>query len=1123
MVLCLFKNFLSCLRGAGLLTLVIVGSLFAFQPFCVVGAVQGSFHLDVRVVYRDRPLVNVSVVLYRMEDGGSRYVVVAEGVTDSGGVVIFGGLYSGYYCVDVGYRLEGGVFLVIGSESVGYLDSNMSVVVDYIVPLNSLDVRVLSSSGVPLANASVSVYGSTSQGTARFASGVVGSNGSIVFHDLPSYVWVSGATEEVYYSVEVYYNGSIVGRRELRLNSRDRVLYIFTSVYVESAVNVTVSEGSLVIDGAVSIVNCTWYQNGTITLVGNGRLLLENATLIVLGSAQFPGSRSSSLSDFKVRVADNASLLIRGSRVECDDDEFFFSGRIIVEDMSRVNVSDSCVRPVFWVADSPRMYFVDSVIEGFEVAQYWTPAGEVVFVPSSGRIRLVNSTVLRLIPCDERSSQVVEVFSSSVAIRLEGVSGVLSLSSGMHTFWNVFVNSTSAVSYNLTLFETVVRGWKVVSSYDLTLVNSSVEGAVLSSAVVHILDSSVGALRLNNCTAKIANSTFYSLKGTDGNVEISNSRLDGGRLELVGSSPVVGVRGEGSEGGFINVSIRDSVFDGYFYFERGNLSVFRLDAEGEFAVGGLARAFISESSVSRFTANSAWVYLSDVMVLDVLTVVDNATVYLINSSAGRVVSERGGIVGFGWHLLVTVSKDYAYVANATVRAYFLDNGSLAAEGITDSSGRAVLDLLERVTRTWGMRPDLTVNTYYVGNYTLNVTYVEAGELAVKQLLVEIDGNKNISVSLSPELFLTLRTSSSTSYTGFRVDLGGRLYFANGSGLQGAEVILEYRIKGGGVWEPITIVDTDVNGSYLAQWMPTASGSYVVRAKTVFGEVVISKSVDLVVLPFYESYVFTVVSNSTVSALAFNSTSMVLSFTVSGPDGTLGYVNVTIARSLIENITGLRVYLDGSELNYSVYLADDSWLLHFTYRHSTHRVVIDLPEVLIEGVVIDGVLVDSGVVEITAVVRRIKAVMGVEYAVDHVSSAVNVQSPEDGEWGALEETVKIVINGSNFGDGLHKVYIRAYNSSGPGRWFIIKIYVRSLRSRYNLIALMLHPLVSINASTLCRALWPSVTLVARWNPETQSFEGYIPGFSGPEDDFPIEFGYGYFVYLVSPRKLVEVGD
>ena len=88
----------------------------------------------------------------------------------------------------------------------------------------------------------------------------------------------------------------------------------------------------------------------------------------------------------------------------------------------------------------------------------------------------------------------------------------------------------------------------------------------------------------------------------------------------------------------------------------------------------------------------------------------------------------------------------------------------------------------------------------------------------------------------------------------------------------------------------------------------------------------------------QSY-FYVESNSNVSDLFFNSTSGELRFTVTGESGTAGYVEVTIAKSLVSSIQDARVYLDGSQLEVAITENGDSWLLHFTYTHSTHQVTV----------------------------------------------------------------------------------------------------------------------------------------------------------------------------------------
>jgi peptidoglycan/xylan/chitin deacetylase (PgdA/CDA1 family) len=88
-------------------------------------------------------------------------------------------------------------------------------------------------------------------------------------------------------------------------------------------------------------------------------------------------------------------------------------------------------------------------------------------------------------------------------------------------------------------------------------------------------------------------------------------------------------------------------------------------------------------------------------------------------------------------------------------------------------------------------------------------------------------------------------------------------------------------------------------------------------------------------------IFSVASNSTVSDLSFNSTSLKLSFTVSGPSGTTGLTNVTIAKTFVANVTNLKVFLDRNPLQYTTTETGDSWVVSFTYTHSTHYIMLAL--------------------------------------------------------------------------------------------------------------------------------------------------------------------------------------
>ena len=100
-------------------------------------------------------------------------------------------------------------------------------------------------------------------------------------------------------------------------------------------------------------------------------------------------------------------------------------------------------------------------------------------------------------------------------------------------------------------------------------------------------------------------------------------------------------------------------------------------------------------------------------------------------------------------------------------------------------------------------------------------------------------------------------------------------------------------------------------------------------------------INLAVIPFEEQYVFSVESNSTISALAFKTTNWTLSFAATGPNGTRGHSQVTVAKSLVTDTTNIRVYLDGNQTEYAITSVNDSWLLAFDYIHSIHQVMVDL--------------------------------------------------------------------------------------------------------------------------------------------------------------------------------------
>ncbi len=190
--------------------------------------------------------------------------------------------------------------------------------------------------------------------------------------------------------------------------------------------------------------------------------------------------------------------------------------------------------------------------------------------------------------------------------------------------------------------------------------------------------------------------------------------------------------------------------------------------------------------------------------------------------------------------------------------------------------------------------------------------------------------------------VTLTLSATTTVVGFDVRLTGVLS-ANGKGMRDdGGVFISYSVNDG-PWKIIGGFATASDGSYTAGWTPNVTGIYRFRASWggLYPYQPCQSERTLSVTPFNNQYVFSVSSNSTVSALTFNSTKNELAFTLSGETGTTGFLDVAVAKNLIADIVKLKVYMDGASVNYVATSTAESWILHLTYSHSTHNVIVNL--------------------------------------------------------------------------------------------------------------------------------------------------------------------------------------
>jgi 5-hydroxyisourate hydrolase-like protein (transthyretin family) len=198
----------------------------------------------------------------------------------------------------------------------------------------------------------------------------------------------------------------------------------------------------------------------------------------------------------------------------------------------------------------------------------------------------------------------------------------------------------------------------------------------------------------------------------------------------------------------------------------------------------------------------------------------------------------------------------------------------------------------------------------------------------------------------PTPTIDVSCKSTPTSNGFKVEINGVLS-NNNTGLPNKAVQLYYSKDGGKNWESLTLVNTDGDGKFNAVWISPASGVFMLKADCTANSdynqatSIVNFAIESVSNDDKAETVFTMTSNSTISQLDFKSETSELSFVASGESGSKGYVKVNIPKTLINDVSNLKVFLDGNELSFSSAQETDSWTITLTYSHSNHKIVMAL--------------------------------------------------------------------------------------------------------------------------------------------------------------------------------------
>jgi hypothetical protein len=218
--------------------------------------------------------------------------------------------------------------------------------------------------------------------------------------------------------------------------------------------------------------------------------------------------------------------------------------------------------------------------------------------------------------------------------------------------------------------------------------------------------------------------------------------------------------------------------------------------------------------------------------------------------------------------------------------------------------------------------------------SFNIDYIKIEKIEDKAVF---NNNKDDDTQIF--LFTNLKNQQ----IGYKIDVIGTLKSLNGTSMPDKQIILWFSIPGVSTWYPITSVTTDTNGVFSASWIPTATGTFSLKAEYTNNQTnqAISKIVNISITQVLTGSYFAVESNSTLSSLTFNSTANVLSFSISGPSGTNGYTTISIPKSLLSNPENLKLYIDNQQTQFNYTSKDNSWLLTLNYSHSTHDVLLKI--------------------------------------------------------------------------------------------------------------------------------------------------------------------------------------
>lgn len=194
-----------------------------------------------------------------------------------------------------------------------------------------------------------------------------------------------------------------------------------------------------------------------------------------------------------------------------------------------------------------------------------------------------------------------------------------------------------------------------------------------------------------------------------------------------------------------------------------------------------------------------------------------------------------------YNVTLTVSTPY-HLSSTQVKMTVLRDFPIASFTYSPSSNLAVAQDItfnassseprggEILNHTWDFgdaNTTSTVNPMVVHSYpapgTYNVTLVVIDSEG-------LDSSYSLLVLVRMPTYVSISTSSSSTYVGVTVEINGTLHDFYGNGLEDETVVLAYTFTGIDTWTPITSDTVDSHGHYRASWIPPSTGSFTIKVE-----------------------------------------------------------------------------------------------------------------------------------------------------------------------------------------------------------------------------------------------------------------------------------------------------